>query len=53
MQKEAFTKGRDDAGDYSNSRDDAGGHYKKVEMLQKEGIIKGRDDAGGCYKKEG
>ena len=31
-------------------KDDAGGHYKKVEMVQ-EVIIKGRDDAGGRYKR--
>ena len=31
-------------------RDDAG-DYKKVGMVQKEGIIKGRDDTGEHYKK--
>ena len=42
MEEEGIIKGRDDAG----------GHYKKVEMVQKEGIIKRRDDAGGRYKKD-
>ena len=39
--------------DVIRRRDDAGGHYKKVGMVQKKGIIKGRDDAEGRYKKEG
>ena len=39
--------------DVIKGRDEAGGHYKKVGMVQKEGIMKGRDDAGGHFKGEG